>query len=172
MPTITKEPSRRHRRCARQEHGRATAKGAASSPAPTVPEPLPPTSPARSSTRPARAALGRSPPVREHTAPCAALAARQSTRQPVQTATRSPSPTPGEGSSTSTTSRQRSRCAGRRQRDLGRGAATCSVSRSHVPTTWPGHANEDRKSTRLNSSHVSISYAVFCLKKKKKYNTA
>src|SRR5207249_8568546 len=29
----------------------------------------------------------------------------------------------------------------------------------------------DRKSTRLNSSHVSISYAVFCLKKKKKKNT-
>src|SRR5690606_40349751 len=27
---------------------------------------------------------------------------------------------------------------------------------------------EDRKSTRLNSSHVKISYAVFCLKKKKK----
>ena len=27
-------------------------------------------------------------------------------------------------------------------------------------------ANEDRKSTRLNSSHVVISYAVFCLKKK------
>src|SRR5699024_12066176 len=27
---------------------------------------------------------------------------------------------------------------------------------------------QDRKSTRLNSSHVSISYAVFCLKKKKK----
>src|SRR3712207_8340233 len=32
---------------------------------------------------------------------------------------------------------------------------------------------EDRKSTRLNSSHANISYAVFCLKKKKnKYNTA
>src|SRR5699024_12853208 len=30
---------------------------------------------------------------------------------------------------------------------------------------WP--AGRDRKSTRLNSSHVSISYAVFCLKKKK-----
>src|SRR5207249_10335638 len=29
-------------------------------------------------------------------------------------------------------------------------------------------ASRDRKSTRLNSSHVSISYAVFCLKKKKK----
>ena len=27
-------------------------------------------------------------------------------------------------------------------------------------------AREDRKSTRLNSSHVEISYAVFCLKKK------
>src|SRR5690554_1727395 len=30
------------------------------------------------------------------------------------------------------------------------------------------HINQDRKSTRLNSSHVRISYAVFCLKKKKK----
>src|SRR5690606_39930300 len=29
-----------------------------------------------------------------------------------------------------------------------------------------GHAKRDRKSTRLNSSHVKISYAVFCLKKK------
>src|SRR5437773_7030686 len=28
--------------------------------------------------------------------------------------------------------------------------------------------NRDRKSTRLNSSHITISYAVFCLKKKKK----
>src|SRR5438876_3725063 len=30
------------------------------------------------------------------------------------------------------------------------------------------HLHRDRKSTRLNSSHPSISYAVFCLKKKKK----
>src|SRR5439155_27130633 len=30
---------------------------------------------------------------------------------------------------------------------------------------------KDRKSTRLNSSHVAISYAVFCLKKKKKNTT-
>src|SRR3712207_7266506 len=29
------------------------------------------------------------------------------------------------------------------------------------------HFREDRKSTRLNSSHANISYAVFCLKKKK-----
>src|SRR5207253_7634040 len=32
----------------------------------------------------------------------------------------------------------------------------------------PLQAKSDRKSTRLNSSHVAISYAVFCLKKKKK----
>src|SRR3712207_7264804 len=31
---------------------------------------------------------------------------------------------------------------------------------------------EDRKSTRLNSSHANISYAVFCLKKKKMSNSA
>src|SRR5215813_14491412 len=31
-----------------------------------------------------------------------------------------------------------------------------------------GTSSSDRKSTRLNSSHVRISYAVFCLKKKKK----
>src|SRR2546430_4457828 len=31
------------------------------------------------------------------------------------------------------------------------------------------HSVEDRKSTRLNSSHSQISYAVFCLKKKKKH---
>src|SRR5690606_40316604 len=31
-----------------------------------------------------------------------------------------------------------------------------------------GVVDKDRKSTRLNSSHVKISYAVFCLKKKKK----
>src|SRR2546427_7549071 len=33
--------------------------------------------------------------------------------------------------------------------------------------TWPGVLGVDRKSTRLNSSHSQISYAVFCLKKKK-----
>src|SRR3712207_7337890 len=36
---------------------------------------------------------------------------------------------------------------------------------------WGGRVGGvgDRKSTRLNSSHANISYAVFCLKKKKKY---
>src|SRR3712207_8910356 len=33
-----------------------------------------------------------------------------------------------------------------------------------------GRGVQDRKSTRLNSSHANISYAVFCLKKKKKYH--
>src|SRR5256886_5226285 len=33
-----------------------------------------------------------------------------------------------------------------------------------------GPLDEDRKSTRLNSSHSQISYAVFCLKKKKKHH--
>src|SRR5437879_10552291 len=32
---------------------------------------------------------------------------------------------------------------------------------------WPTDLDRDRKSTRLNSSHRCISYAVFCLKKKK-----
>src|SRR5258708_29484330 len=53
------------------------------------------------------------------------------------------------------------------------------VSRISRPTSWdkraqPPRANSgDRKSTRLNSSHQIISYAVFCLKKKKnmKYTT-
>src|SRR3712207_7112392 len=34
----------------------------------------------------------------------------------------------------------------------------------------PQQRHRDRKSTRLNSSHANISYAVFCLKKKKTYN--
>src|SRR5947199_7475350 len=34
----------------------------------------------------------------------------------------------------------------------------------------PRHGQSDRKSTRLNSSHLGISYAVFCLKKKNKKN--
>src|SRR5437868_8958185 len=40
-------------------------------------------------------------------------------------------------------------------------------NRPQSPCSAPA-ACADRKSTRLNSSHVSISYAVFCLKKKKK----
>src|SRR5690625_6264379 len=42
--------------------------------------------------------------------------------------------------------------------------AGCDMVRVACPKTVDA---EDRKSTRLNSSHVAISYAVFCLKKKK-----
>src|SRR2546429_6407922 len=55
------------------------------------------------------------------------------------------------------------------------GAAVSAPERSPTLTPdslLPGHAKndaqQDRKSTRLNSSHGYISYAVFCLKKKKK----
>src|SRR5256885_12742757 len=41
-----------------------------------------------------------------------------------------------------------------------------------VPRWWRHTTGKaDRKSTRLNSSHLVISYAVFCLKKKKRYTT-
>src|SRR3989475_9208299 len=37
---------------------------------------------------------------------------------------------------------------------------------------WPGSRPGDRKSTRLNSSHSQISYAVFCLKKNTRLNSS
>src|SRR5436853_5971878 len=40
--------------------------------------------------------------------------------------------------------------------------------RLHTTDEDRGAGHQDRKSTRLNSSHLGISYAVFCLKKKKK----
>src|SRR2546426_6704944 len=49
------------------------------------------------------------------------------------------------------------------------GPRGCSRRRSDAGAPSRGPAREpDRKSTRLNSSHLVISYAVFCLKKKKK----
>src|SRR3712207_7567213 len=41
-----------------------------------------------------------------------------------------------------------------------------------LPLPQPQPRAVDRKSTRLNSSHANISYAVFCLKKKKKKSTS
>src|SRR5690606_40407434 len=52
---------------------------------------------------------------------------------------------------------------------LNRGVASLETA-SYPDTAASGRArcvHQDRKSTRLNSSHVKISYAVFCLKKKK-----
>src|SRR5438309_5585560 len=55
-------------------------------------------------------------------------------------------------------------------RSLFPGVATpAEEERSGLGVTLRVHT--DRKSTRLNSSHSSISYAVFCLKKKKKRDT-
>src|SRR5436190_14504409 len=48
-----------------------------------------------------------------------------------------------------------------------RAAAQCRC-RSAGPSSQHCQPQPDRKSTRLNSSHTVISYAVFCLKKKKK----
>src|SRR3712207_8706025 len=51
-----------------------------------------------------------------------------------------------------------------RARGRGIGSSIHSGASIEAPRGW----REDRKSTRLNSSHANISYAVFCLKKKKK----
>src|SRR5258708_19127039 len=50
-----------------------------------------------------------------------------------------------------------------------RGALPARAARRRAPSLHPLHLRlgRDRKSTRLNSSHQIISYAVFCLKKKK-----
>src|SRR3712207_9271249 len=63
------------------------------------------------------------------------------------------------------------------RRDLGRRAAellldeTTNLAHEHQQVCFTpelvARASTDRKSTRLNSSHANISYAVFCLKKKK-----
>src|SRR3712207_7545113 len=45
-----------------------------------------------------------------------------------------------------------------------------SAIKSNQQRKKKGKRNVDRKSTRLNSSHANISYAVFCLKKKIKFN--
>src|SRR4051794_41755912 len=53
-------------------------------------------------------------------------------------------------------------------RRLPRGGTRRRRARRRPSSTGPdGRRRADRKSTRLNSSHPSISYAVFCLKKKK-----
>src|SRR5690625_6406845 len=63
----------------------------------------------------------------------------------------------------------------RRMRDL-RGSQLAMIFQDPLSSlnpvvpigSWDPRRSRDRKSTRLNSSHVAISYAVFCLKKKKR----
>src|SRR3712207_7831515 len=50
---------------------------------------------------------------------------------------------------------------------VGRGPGGCARGRGDAGAER-AQAAQDRKSTRLNSSHANISYAVFCLKKKNK----
>src|SRR2546427_1895817 len=60
------------------------------------------------------------------------------------------------------------------RRPVGVGARPARVGDAALgtrPRARPGANAGDRKSTRLNSSHSQISYAVFCLKKKKKQTT-
>src|SRR3712207_7549739 len=66
------------------------------------------------------------------------------------------------------------RSAGRWRRDDGsrraRRRRVLLAARLATRTGLRGGEPQDRKSTRLNSSHANISYAVFCLKKKKTQN--
>src|SRR5256885_11348181 len=76
-------------------------------------------------------------------------------RQPLWTGVLSPALAPG----------------GHRQRRQDRGEpGRQRLKRIDTAAGWRQHT-EDRKSTRLNSSHLVISYAVFCLKKKKTRRT-
>src|SRR2546430_9104774 len=63
-------------------------------------------------------------------------------------------------------------CLGRDLVVDGRHGLAGAALRHHIPGAALAaaalHGDTDRKSTRLNSSHSQISYAVFCLKKKKK----
>src|SRR2546426_5071459 len=62
------------------------------------------------------------------------------------------------------------RSHGSPRKSLGRGGARARSPRPHSRRAGSPRrrGDPDRKSTRLNSSHLVISYAVFCLKKKKK----
>src|SRR2546430_3724966 len=56
--------------------------------------------------------------------------------------------------------------------ELRRNDSVVRIAEERAPARWPtsragARSSADRKSTRLNSSHSQISYAVFCLKKKK-----
>src|ERR1035438_10810878 len=57
---------------------------------------------------------------------------------------------------------------GRRYLDMMAGIGVNALGHAHPRITRVIRQQADRKSTRLNSSHLGISYAVFCLKKKKK----
>src|SRR5206468_10921521 len=91
---------------------------------------------------------------------------------PYTTLFRSPAPmpeVPNESKSNATSSPAASAPSLMRWNEEGRfpTASDCSNRVSMSLTGAPAAFDRDRKSTRLNSSHDQISYAVFCLKKKK-----
>src|SRR5688572_15804762 len=78
--------------------------------------------------------------------------------------------TPTTSNALETTATPLTRCGSDRLvrvNEPGRSTAICSKTRFRSRQSTKS-GPEDRKSTRLNSSHSQISYAVFCLKKKKK----
>src|SRR3712207_7888126 len=62
---------------------------------------------------------------------------------------------------------QPSRLETESQQRLARSRDILAPAHDPAPGSAAGRSEADRKSTRLNSSHANISYAVFCLKKKK-----
>src|SRR3712207_7395822 len=92
----------------------------------------------------------------------------RSTLFPYTTLFRSPFPRPSSPRSHEFHAKLPATCLAEslgRQQELGNkeSMADCLVELAAVA----GGGGQDRKSTRLNSSHANISYAVFCLKKKK-----
>src|SRR5262245_64487822 len=65
----------------------------------------------------------------------------------------------------------RARARGRDAAEVGRTLLLYLALAAAFELLWLIPLGLDRKSTRLNSSHLGISYAVFCLKKKKKITT-
>src|SRR5439155_15551944 len=75
-----------------------------------------------------------------------------------------------EGAGRGNGSAPRAESAGARDGRCGRrGGYLPILARARCRSWARRKRRRDRKSTRLNSSHVAISYAVFCLKKKKKH---
>src|SRR5690606_41951703 len=79
-------------------------------------------------------------------------------------------PRPRKGPATAPARSTRLRTAPARERPRERGPAVAAAQRWRARPAPPPRPRRtsDRKSTRLNSSHVKSSYAVFCLKKKRK----
>src|SRR3712207_8335225 len=96
----------------------------------------------------------------------------RSTLFPYTTLFRSRDPRPGQVSDGQALQRdRRARAPLARERRGARAGGRVNDVACPVDASATGARAQDRKSTRLNSSHANISYAVFCLKKKKNTST-